>query len=142
MKKLFPIIIFMLSLVACDDYGDYNFPVNENILDFINKEYKGASIRETDYSDNGLFEVEVRHDYRTKDVYFDQNDNWVYTIWDVSNLSLPSGVKDIVSETYPGYRIDDADIVESPEGTRYKLEIEKGGLEKTVFVSPVGEMLP
>ena len=41
-----------------------------------------------------------------------------------------------------GYRIDDADIVESPEGTRYKLEIEKGGLEKTVFVSPVGEMLP
>ena len=137
MKKLFPIIILLLSVIACDDD---KFPVNDTIQDFINKEYRGASIRETEYSSNGLFEVEIYHDMRIKDLYFDKNDNWVYTTWDVSILSLPDAVKNGVEQAYPGYRIDDADFVERPEGSSYKLEIEKDGLEKSVYVLPDGTL--
>ena len=100
MKKLFPIIILLLAVVACDN--DYKYPIDESILDFISKEYRGASIREAEYSDNGLFEVEIRHDSHIKDVYFDQNDEWVYTIWDVKVLNLPDAVKSGVEKAYPG----------------------------------------
>lgn len=136
MKKLFPIIILLLAVVACDN--DYKYPIDESILDFISKEYRGASIREAEYSDNGLFEVEIRHDSHIKDVYFDQNDEWVYTIWDVKVLNLPDAVKSGVEKAYPGYRIDDADFVQRADGEFYKLEIEKGEFEKTVYALPNG----
>lgn len=134
MKKLFPIIILLLSVIACDD--DNRFPVNDTVIDFINKEYRGAVIREAEYNDNGLLEVEIRHDSRIKDVYFDSDDNWVYTSWDVSVLALPAAVMNAVEQAYPGYRIDDADYVQRSEGPLYKLEIEKGELEKTVYALP------
>ena len=136
MKKLFPIIILVLSVIACDD--DNRFPVNDTVIDFINKEYRGAVIREAEYNDNGLLEVEIRHDSRIKDVYFDSDDNWVYTSWDVSVLALPAAVMNAVEQAYPGYRIDDADYVQRSEGPLYKLEIEKGELEKTVYALPNG----
>lgn len=136
MKKLFPIIILLLSVIACDD--DNRFPVNDTVIDFINKEYRGAVIREAEYNDNGLLEVEIRHDSRIKDVYFDSDDNWVYTSWDVSVLALPAAVMNAVEQAYPGYRIDDADYVQRSEGPLYKLEIEKGELEKTVYALPNG----
>ena len=136
MKKLFPIIILLLSVIACDD--DNRFPVNDTVIDFINKEYRGAVIREAEYNDNGLLEVEIRHDSRIKDVYFDSDDNWVYTSWDVSVLALPAAVMNAVEQAYPGYRIDDADYVQRSEGPLYKLEIEKGELEKTVYALPHG----
>ena len=136
MKKLFPIIILLLSVIACDD--DNRFPVNDTVIDFINKEYRGAVIREAEYNDNGLLEVEIRHDSRIKDVYFDSDDNWVYTSWDVSVLALPAAVMNAVEQAYPGYRIDDADYVQRFEGPLYKLEIEKGELEKTVYAMPNG----
>ncbi len=139
MKKLIPLVLLLASLIACDN-DNYTFPVNDTILEFINKEYKGATIRETDYSDNGLFEVEIRHDSKIKDVYFDYNDNWVYTTWDVKLISLPSAVKKAVEKAYPGYRIDDADFIEQPSGEFYKLEIEKGGIEKTVYAMPNGNI--
>lgn len=139
MKKIIPTIILLLAVIACDN-DDYRFPVNDTVLAFINKEYKGATIRETDYSDNGYFEVEIRHDSKIKDVYFDNNDNWVYTTWDVKVLSLPSSVKAGVEQVYPGYRIDDADYVQRPDGDFYKLEIENGGIEKTVYALPNGSL--
>lgn len=139
MKKLIPIIILLLLVIACDN-DRYHFPVNDTVQDFLNKEYKGALIRETDYSDNGLFEVEIRHDSRIKDVYFDSNNNWVYTTWDVKVLALPSVIKNGVEQAYPGYRIDDADYVQRPGGDFYKMEIEKGELERTVYVLPDGNL--
>ena len=139
MKKLFPIIILLLSVIACDD--DNRFPVNDTVIDFINKEYRGAVIREAEYNDNGLLEVEIRHDSRIKDVYFDSDDNWVYTSWDVSVLALPAAVMNAVEQAYPGYRIDDADYVERPEIVFYELELEKGGVAQLVYLAPDGTVI-
>lgn len=141
MKKLFPIIMLLFSIVACDNYDNLRFSVSESILEFINEEYRGATIRETEYTDNGLFEVEIRHDSHTKDVYFDKNDNWVYSSWDVRVSSLPAAVKSAVEAAYPGYRIDDADFIERHEGSYYRLEIEKGGIEKSLKITKNGESL-
>lgn len=139
MKKMITIIILLLSVIACNN-DRYEFPINDTVQNYINKQYRGASIRETDYSDNGLFEVEIRHDARIKDVYFDKNDNWVYTTWDVKVLTLPDAVKNSVEQAYPGYRIDDADYVQRPEGDFYKLELDRGELEKTVYALPDGNI--
>ena len=138
MKKLFPIIILLLSVIACDNYNW--LPVDDAVIDFIKKEYRGAVIREAEYNDNGLLEVEIRHDSRIKDVYFDSDDNWVYTSWGLNVLALPVAVKSAVEQVYPGYRIDDADYLQRPEGSLYKLEIEKGEFEITIYALPDGSL--
>ena len=115
-----------MSLFACDNNGNFNSLLSSDVVDFIQKEYKGATIRSAEYDGNGLYEVEIRHDLHIKDVYFDANDNWVYTTWDVRVSDLPMAVEDAVSVKYPGYRINDADWIESTKESYYKVELEKG----------------
>lgn len=139
MRKLFPILIIMLSLTSCDNKGDFDSILDSSIIDFIQKEYKGATIRSAEYEDNGLYEVEIKHDSHIKDLYFDIDNNWVYTTWDVKKSDLPNVVKDAISEKYSGYRIDDIDFIENVEKSYYKIELEKGDLEQTVYISPNGD---
>ena len=139
MKKLYPLIIILLLLIACDHNKDFASLVNPTIADFIQKEYRGATIRNAEYDGNGLYEVEIRHDSHIKDVYFDKENYWVYTTWDVRTNDLPTVVKNAIEAQYPGYRIDDVDYVESVEKSYYKVELDKGELEQTIYISKNGE---
>ena len=139
MKKLFPLIVVLLLLIACDNDGMYGSQLNSTIVEFIQKEYRGATIRSAEYDDNGLYEVEIKHDSRIKELYFGTNNNWVYTTWNVKISDIPPTIKNAISARYPGYRIDDADYIESVEESYYKIELEKGELEQTIFVSKNGE---
>lgn len=139
MKKLFPLIVVLLLLIACDNDGMYGSQLNSTIVEFIQKEYRGATIRSAEYDDNGLYEVEIKHDSRIKELYFGTNNNWVYTTWNVKISDIPPTIKNAISARYPGYRIDDADYIESVEKSYYKIELEKGELEQTIFVSKNGE---
>ncbi len=135
MKRVFSVLIVAISLLACDNH---DVLLSSSIIDFIQKEYSGATIRNAEYDDDGFYEVEIRHNSYIKDVHFDKKDNWVYTTWDVRVSNLPEGVKSAVSKKYPGYRIDDVDFIESPEKSYYRIEIENGGLEQTIYVSKEG----
>ena len=74
-----------------------------------------------------------------KDIYFDKENYWVYTTWDVRTSDLPTVVKNAIEAQYPGYRIDDADNVESVDKSYYKVELDKGELEQTIYISKNGE---
>lgn len=142
MKKLFPIFILsLLAFVGCSDDDDKSIPLNDSIVQFIDAKYPGAKIRHAEHESNGLIEVEVLHDGKWKDIYFNSANEWVYTSWDVRVADLPAVVKNAVVAAYPDFRIDDADFVERGSETFYEIEIEKGGVDMFIFVSPEGELL-
>ena len=64
MKKLFPLIVVLLLLIACDNDGMYGSQLNSTIVEFIQKEYRGATIRSAEYDDNGLYEVEIKKSHK------------------------------------------------------------------------------
>mgnify|MGYP000793493627 CR=1 FL=1 len=64
------------------------------IKDFIAQKYAGARIIETDM-ENGMTEVEIFHDAREKDVYFNGAQEWVKTQWEVRVSELPAAVSDL-----------------------------------------------
>lgn len=138
MKKVISSIILLLSFVACDDGFDY--PLSDTVEHFIRKEYKGADIRDLEYTDNGLLEVEIKHDSFIKDVYF-KNDEWVYTTWNVSKRNLPNAVINTLESEYQQYNIDSIDFIESPGTEYYKIELEENGFEKTIRITPTGAIL-
>lgn len=139
MKKLLPILLISLvALWACDEE---NIALNDYIKDFIEQKYEGVRILYAEKDFNGEIEVEIVHDNKTKEVRFNRNNNWISTIWDLPISQLPDAARESVLSRYPEYRIDDVDYVEKPSGDCYKVEIEKGEWDRTVFVTANGEIL-
>ena len=55
----------------------------------------------------------------SKDVMFTAEGAWAYTIWDISKRHLEDVVKNAVTAAHPGYVIDDADFIETPDGSYF-----------------------
>ena len=139
MKKLLPILfISLLALWACDEE---NIPVNNEIKSFIEQKYEGAKILYAEKDFNGETDVEIIHDNKSKEVKFNRKNSWISTTWDITIDQLPDAARNIILEQYPEYRIDDVDYVEKPSGDCYKVEIEKGEWDRTLFVTADGEIL-
>lgn len=139
MKKLLPILfISLFALLSCEEE---NIAINNDIRSFIEQKYEGARILYAEKEFNGEIDVEIIHDNKKKDVKFNRNNNWINTTWDVAINNLPDAARESVMNRYPDYRIDDVDYIETPSGDRYKVEIEKGEWDKTVFVTANGEIL-
>ena len=140
MKKLFPIILFtlMAGIISCDDDDDKKVAVNDAVKSFIEQRYEGATIREAEYDRDGLLDVEFLHDGLIKDAYFNSANKWLYTEWDVSLASLPKAVTDAVAQAYPDFRIEEADFIETENNSYYEVEIDKGGVERWIFVTADG----
>ena len=107
-------ILFSLPvIVACsDDDNEMKVDLNSAVIEFIDSRYQGAKLRSSEFESNGLLEVEILHEGKVKDLYFDSQSKWVYTSWDVRQNELPQVVKSAVAEAYPEYRIDDIDFIE------------------------------
>ena len=139
MKKFLPILFISLTaLFACEED---NIAVNNEIRDFIEQKYEGAQILYAEKEFNGEIDVEIIHNNIRKDVKFNRRDEWISTTWDVAINELPDAARESVLNRYPDYRIDDVDYVETPAGDRYKVEIEKGEWDRTIFVTPDGVIL-
>jgi hypothetical protein len=139
MKKLLPILfISLFALLSCEEE---NIAINNDIRSFIEQKYEGARILYAEKEFNGEIDVEIIHDNKKKDVKFNRNNNWINTTWDVAINDLPDAARESVINRYPDYRIDDVDYIETPSGDRYKVEMEKGEWDKTVFVTANGEIL-
>ena len=139
MKKLLPLLfISLFAFMACEEE---NIAVNNDIRSFIEQKYQGARILYAEKDFNGEIDVEIIHDNIKKDVKFNRRDEWIKTSWDVAINELPNAARESILNRYQNYRIDDVDYIETPSGDHYKVEIEKGEWDKTVFVTANGEIL-
>ena len=104
--------------------GNYNGDLVGNQLpaemqSFIDSEYPGARVVDFDSEDNG-YEVDVIHDGKSKEIWFDTQYNWVQTSTDVTR-DIPANIRAAVEAQYPNKRIDDCDYVETAQGEAYYL---------------------
>lgn len=142
MKKLIPIFILSLfAFAACSDDDDKSIALSDSVVEFIKSKYNGADIRHAEYDGNGLIEVEILHDSRLKDVYFNSANEWVYTTWDLKLDEIPAIVKESLVAAYPDFTLDEADFIERGDNTYYEVDLKKGASEIVVFVSPEGVIL-
>ena len=139
MKKLLPILL--ISLAALWSCEEENIPVNNEIRNFIEQKYDGATILYAEKDFNGEIDVEIIHNNTKKEVKFNRKNNWINTSWDVAIHQLPEIVIENVQNSYPQYVIEDADYVETPTGDYYRIELEKGEWEKVVLVTLNGVII-
>ena len=142
MKNILSLLLFstIAVLASCSDDDNNKAVVCNQVKEYIAQHYPGAIIRDAEYS-RGYFEVEIYHDARIKDVYFDNADRWVAAKWDVSIADLPAAVVTSLRTSYQDYKIDDADFVVTPEREVYYVELERGNYERAVYVNADGTIL-
>lgn len=117
----------LVKTVADGGQGGYLPPtLTDAMRDFIGTRYPGARLVEADW-EKGLMEVDIVHEGRGKEVLFTAEGEWVSTSWDVRLADVPQAAKEAALAAYDGYRLDDADYVETPATNYYDLELEKTG---------------
>ena len=115
--------------------------VDAAISEFIASKYPGAQILEQDY-DDGLLEVEIWHEGREKEVYFNGRSAWVRTAWDIRRSELPQVVTAaIAASEWAAFSIDDIEYVQTPTADYYLVELERGEREIELRIDAGGTIL-
>lgn len=110
------------------------------VKNFILEKYSTAQVVEYDY-DDGLLEVEIWHENKEKNVYFNGAKNWVRTEWDIKRTELPTAVTNTLETQYAGFPIDDIEYIQTPSGDYYRIELESGNNERELRIDAAGKIL-
>lgn len=133
----------LIKVVNDSDDDHNNFQpviIPKAITDSINKMYAGATILEFDQEKNG-FEVDILHNNIYKDVYFNTENQWISTEWDITKDQVPAIVMNALQASeYKNYTIDDIDLIEKPEGTFYVFDLEQGDNDVEVTFDSEGNI--
>lgn len=106
-------------------FGDGNSAVAGDLTDFIHERYPGAVVVERDW-DDGFLEIEIRHEGREKDLYFNGRDEWLASTWEARLRDLPDGSLQMLHENgYYDIEDDDVDVLDTPRGLFYAVEAER-----------------
>lgn len=137
-------IFTLLSLISCekyDDYGDMMLRSNANdIQAAVVKIYPQARIVEMD-KDRQTIEVDIIDNNIKRDVYLDLSFNWLRTETEIRRDALPIEVANRLASEYANWVIDSVKLVDTPQGSYYLVELDKGERDKNVKIDASGNIL-
>lgn len=137
-------IFTLLSLISCekyDDYGDMMLRSNANdIQAAVVKIYPQARIVEMD-KDRQAIEVDIIDNNIKRDVYLDLSFNWLRTETEIRRDALPIEAANRLASEYANWVIDSVKLVDTPQGSYYLVELDKGERDKNVKIDASGNIL-
>lgn len=135
----------LISAVPDTDSDNGYQPVSipQEITSLIKNKYPKAVIMEVEAEKAGGYEVDILDGNIPKEVWLDKDYKWIQTEWDIPYVQLPDAVKTAIATLYGGFTPDnEAELIDTPEGIRYKVELEQGKIEKKVLFDKDGNELP
>lgn len=137
-------IFTLLSLISCekyDDYGDMMLRSNANdIQAAVVKIYPQARIVEMD-KDRQTIEVDIIDNNIKRDVYLDLSFNWLRTETEIRRDALPIEAANRLASEYANWVIDSVKLVDTPQGSYYLVDLDKGERDKNVKIDASGNIL-
>lgn len=89
-----------------------------------------------------MTEIEIVHGSISGDVMFAAKGAWVYTTWDIGKRHPEDVVKNAVTIAHLGYVIDNADFIETPNGSYFLVKMKQREKKIYVKVTAENEILP
>ena len=130
-----------LLKIVSDDKAHTPSTLPESIKNFISEKYAGATLTDIDYEHN-RWEIDIRHENRSKELLFDNENNWISTSWDVQKKDVPSSILSIIQNQYGEYTIDEIDYQEQATNLNvYIFELEKGAQELYITIDTEGNIV-
>lgn len=124
--------------------GYHPVEIPDEVKNVIKQKYPQATLMEFEKAKNGTMEIDILDGSIPKVVVLSPSFKWVYTVWDIGYNNLPQAVKNAVKQACSDtdYIDDDADIYETPDGMRYRIDIERINKEYKLWFDESGEKVP
>ncbi len=141
MKKLFYTLLF----AACMSYASTAQNI-DNVPDAVstafNTKFPKAGDVHWEMENNSDFEAEFELNDIEMSAVFDANGNWKETEQEIKTSELPEAVHATIKSAYAGFKVNEADKVESAEhGNCFEVELEKKEQTIDVLISGKGKVL-
>lgn len=139
-------IAMTLPMIACDKYDDFEAMsyVNQAVTNDINASikaiYPDARVVDID-RELRTYEVDIVDNNIKREVYLDLSMKWLRTETEIRHTEIPTAVTDRVTTKYSGWYIDSAKLIDTPQGSYYQIELDKGEREKQVKIDASGNVL-
>lgn len=123
MKRILYLFIAMFTVfatVSCDKDDD-NLYLEDAVATFKAK-YPGVNAHwEKEY---GKLKAEFLNEGKEAEAWFETDGTWLFTETDFRG-TFPAAVQSYLDLNYEGYVVDDADWIETPETSYFRIELEK-----------------
>lgn len=139
MKNLFLITIVFaaFSLSACGQKEN----VPEKVITSFEQKFPDAKKVKWEKENDTHWEAEFKLNGKEYSSNFDNKGNWLETDYEVEINDIPAAVKSTLDNEFLGFEIEEAEVLETAEGTVYKFEIEKDETEMEVVIDPSGKVV-
>ncbi len=113
--------------------------VPEKVLTSFENMFPSAVDVEWEMENENEWEAEFEMDGKESSACFTIGGIWVETEYEIE--SLPETIETILNETYPGFKISEIEIIETPDFKGYEIEMVKGEEEIEILVTSDGEVI-
>ena len=136
--------IALFSLTGCELYDEYGEMMirtqTDNIKEAVAELYPQAHIVEMD-NDYKTIEVDIIDNEIRRDVYFNLSLNWLRTETDIRHADLPIEAANKIATKYTSWFIDSVKTVDTPQGSYYLVELDRGERDKKIKIDASGNIL-
>lgn len=137
--KVLPILLvalFSVFGISCDQQKN---DIPEKVQASFEEMFPTASEVEWEIENKNEWEAEFEMDGKEASACFTNEGEWIETEYEIE--SLPETIETILNETYPGFEIDEIEIVESPEFNGFEIDLKNGEKEIEILVNDNGEVI-
>lgn len=96
------------------------------------KQFPSAQKVKWEMEDKTKYEAVFRQNGTESSATFDASGSWLETESAIKESDLPAAVRATLAAQYPGHKLEEFERLQTPEGTLYEVEAEKG--EHSVIV--------
>ena len=112
------------------------------VMDALKNKFADVNVKEWEKEKQGEYEAEFKVNGKETSACFKADGTFVESEEEIKVDELPKVIKDNISKSYPGFKIDEVCRITTADGkTMYEAEIEKGKEEFDVIYDSTGNFV-
>jgi hypothetical protein len=132
--KLIVVAFLAISINACAQNGN----VSEKVKTAFEQKFPNAQKVKWSKENETEWEAEFRFKGEEYSANFTTDGIWKETEHEIETSAIPLNVKQTLDAEFAGYKIEEAEISETAEGSVYEFALEKDEQDMEVAISPEG----
>lgn len=128
---------FGMTLLSCAQDGG----VPSSVESKFNEKFPNAKSVKWDKENDTEWEAEFKMNGKSCSANFSLDGTWLETETTMKSKDLPNAVQESLKSNFADYKIEKAEIAETPEGKSYEVEIEKGEMTLEVVFDENGTVV-
>ena len=139
MKNLIIVVFALVSMFSCQANTKKSVP--DKVLTAFQQKFPNAEKTKWSKEDATEWEAEFKLYGIKYSANFKEDGSWVETEYSLLVKNIPTIIQSAISNNYPGYEIEGAEVSETASHLYYEIEIEKDRSELEIIIDKSGKII-